>query len=234
MFGKNGNLGKFRVGDYDIVPDDNVKILGLNVDNKLNFFTHISQICLKAGRQVQVLSRLSYVLDQRSKMLLYNSFVDCYFNYCSSIWHFCSKTNTYKIEKLQEKALRFITTDFTSSYHNLLVKCNKTPLYVTRIRKFLEMAYKIRNNMCPEYLSHLITVKNVPVNLRSENTLIIPKYTTVAYGKNNFVYNGPFYWNTLPDDTKKATSLYSFKSTIQQWLPTCKCGFCVLCTITNQ
>ena len=37
VFGKSGNLGTFRVGNYDIVPDDNVKILGLNVDNKLHF-----------------------------------------------------------------------------------------------------------------------------------------------------------------------------------------------------
>jgi hypothetical protein len=48
---------------------------------------------------------------------------------------FVVKLITYKIEKIQEKALRFITTDFTSSYNNVLVKCNKTPLYVTRIRK---------------------------------------------------------------------------------------------------
>ena len=60
--------------------------------------------------------------------------------------------------------------------------------------------------MCPEYLSKLITLENVPVNLRSENNKIIPKYTKVAFGQNNFNYNGPFYWNTLPNDVKKATS----------------------------
>ena len=96
------------------------------------------------------------------------------------------------------------------------------------------MAYKIMNDMCPEYLSKFITLKNVPVNLRSQSTLTIPKYSTVAYGKNNFIYNGPFYWNTLPNDVKQAHSLYCFKSQIREWLPKCKCGFCVLCKITNK
>ena len=83
VFGKQDNLGSFKIGDHNILPEDNVKILGLHVDNKLNFNTQITQVCQKAGRKVQVLSRLCNVLDQPTKMLLYNSFVECYFNYCS-------------------------------------------------------------------------------------------------------------------------------------------------------
>ena len=39
-------------------------------------------------------------------MLLYNSFLECYFNYLSITWYFTSNSNTYKIEKIQRKALR--------------------------------------------------------------------------------------------------------------------------------
>jgi len=55
-------------------------------------------------------------------------------------------------------------------------------------------------------------LKNVPVNLRSENNLIIPKYTKIAFDNNNLNCNGAFYWNALPNDAKKANILYSFKS----------------------
>ena len=138
VFGKQDNLGQFNIGDHKILPEDNVKILGLNVDNKLNFNTQITNICQTAGRKVQVLSRLSHVLDQSSKMLLYNSFIECYFNYCSVIWHFTSNRNTYKIEKIQKKALRYITRDFSSSYSKLLNVCNKNSLYIVRTRKIFE------------------------------------------------------------------------------------------------
>ena len=80
-----------------------MKILGLRLDSKLNFDNHISNICQKAGKQIQVLSRLGNILNESNKMLLYNSFIECYFNYCSIIWHFCSHHNTYKLEKLQKK-----------------------------------------------------------------------------------------------------------------------------------
>ena len=36
VFGKSDNLGTFNIGNYDINPNDNVKILGLNVDSKPN------------------------------------------------------------------------------------------------------------------------------------------------------------------------------------------------------
>ena len=44
VFGKKDNLGNFRIGDHDIVPEDYVKLLGLHVDRKLNFNTRISNI----------------------------------------------------------------------------------------------------------------------------------------------------------------------------------------------
>jgi hypothetical protein len=36
VFGKSDNLSTFNVRSYNIVPDDNVKILGLNVNIIIN------------------------------------------------------------------------------------------------------------------------------------------------------------------------------------------------------
>ena len=46
--------------------------------------------------------------------------------------------------------------------------------------------------MCPKYLSKLIILKNVAVNLWSENNLILPKYIKVEFDKNTFNYNSLF------------------------------------------
>ena len=85
-----------------MIPETNVKILGLHLDNKLNFNEHASTLCNKAGKQVQVISRLSRALNESNKMLLYSSFVECYFNYCCLIWHLCWNANTYTLEKLKK------------------------------------------------------------------------------------------------------------------------------------
>ena len=100
--------------------------------------------------------------------MLYNSFVECYFNYCAIIWHFFNKSETFKLEKIQEMALRVITKDFKSSYHSLPSKCNKSSLYVARIRKMQETIFKIINGMCPTYLSNIVNAKKTTINLRCE------------------------------------------------------------------
>ena len=75
------------------------------------FCHHFSHICQKAGKQVKVLGRLSRVLNESNKLLFYSSFIACYFNYCCALWHFCNNSDTLKIEKLQEKALRYSMLD---------------------------------------------------------------------------------------------------------------------------
>ena len=61
--------------------------------------------------------------------------------------------------------------NFNSSYKLLLDDCNKYPLYVARIKRFIELVYKIAHDKCPIYLNDLIKPKNLPINLRSENDM---------------------------------------------------------------
>ena len=50
---------------------DSIKILRVTVDRKLNFNDHVSQMCTKAGRQLNVLQRLKGCLDYNSRMAIY-------------------------------------------------------------------------------------------------------------------------------------------------------------------
>ena len=95
--------------------------------------THINSICRKVARQLNVLRRLSSLLDQDSRMAIFRAFIVS--NYCPLVWHFCGKRNTSKIEKLQERALRFVFNDFTSSYDNMLEKAELTKLTLSCIKK---------------------------------------------------------------------------------------------------
>ena len=44
--------------DHAIKSEETVKLLGVTLDNKLNFDTHISNLCKKAATQLNVLKRL--------------------------------------------------------------------------------------------------------------------------------------------------------------------------------
>jgi hypothetical protein len=51
--------------------------------------------------------------------------------------HFCSETNTKKIEKIQERALRFVYQDYEASYENLLIKAKMPTQHIRRIRTIM-------------------------------------------------------------------------------------------------
>ena len=61
-------------------------------------------------------------LTRQGRMIIYNSFILSNFNYCPLIWQFCGKYSTAKIEKIQERALRFVTEDYDSPTSDILVQ----------------------------------------------------------------------------------------------------------------
>ena len=102
--------------------------LSINIDFMLRFDDHMSQSCKRASEQPAVLKRIGRFLTKQGKMTIYNSFIISNFNYCPLAWHFCSTFSNNKLEKKnQERALRFISNDFTSSLQALSTSTNSAP-----------------------------------------------------------------------------------------------------------
>ena len=58
------------------------------IDNKLNFKSHISELCKKASRKVAALSRLSRYLHNSEKKIIFNWIIKSQFSYF--LWYGCS------------------------------------------------------------------------------------------------------------------------------------------------
>ena len=58
------------------------KTLGVTIDNKLTFKSHIMNLCKKASQKIGTLSRLSNHLNDSQKRLILNSIVKSQFSYC--------------------------------------------------------------------------------------------------------------------------------------------------------
>ena len=214
------------INDKKIVSSSSVKILGVTIDDKLNFNEHITYICKKAGRQLNVLRRLSYMLVEETRMTIYKSFILSNFNFCPLIWHFCGILNSRKLEKIQERALRFVFIDYNSSYEKLLDKANLVTIYLLRLQKIAIEVYKATNGLGPKYIQELFTENSMEYDVRM-NKLIQPKFNGITYGLNSISYKGPKIWNGLPDEIRCAISLNEFKVLIKTWEgPRCGCTMC--------
>ena len=62
-----------------------VEILGIKINNNLNFNNHIKSFCRKAGQKLNALLRISSNLNMKQKRLLYKSMIKYQFNYCSLV-----------------------------------------------------------------------------------------------------------------------------------------------------
>ena len=163
---------------HDIPLSNHLKVLGVTLDQKLNFDMHIDSICLSAARQINALKRLSRFLDQDSRVLIYKSFVLSNFSYSPITWIFGGKGNSTKLEKLQERALRFVYRDTTSTYEEILKRGDFLPLSIYRLKFLAIEVYRCINNLNPTNLSDLFVHKNVDYELRDPHQLEQPKSNT--------------------------------------------------------
>ena len=123
------------INDVDIKPNNSVKLLGITLNNKLNFEKHINSICKSASCQFNALFRSKKFLGFKERKTLIECFVYSNFNYCPIVWHFFYQKLSQKVENLQKRAFQFLQNDYTSSYDDLLENSSKSTMTNQRLKE---------------------------------------------------------------------------------------------------
>ena len=131
---------------------------------------------------------------------------------------FCGKKNSDKLERLQERAIRFVYNDYCSTYESLLKRANLLHLSTFRLRFLAIEVYRCMNNMNPKYLNEMFTSRDCHYNLRNKDLVQQQRFKTYKFGYKSFQYYGAKLWNALPPEVKAAGSLNIFKHRITAWL----------------
>ena len=167
-----------KVSDTQINCEDVVKLLGVDIDYQLNFDQHISDLCRKSRSAAECLEELSPFLSKLNKLTIFHTFILSNFNYCPLAWHFCFESNSKKLEKNQERALRFVYDYFKSTYEEWLNKANIPFLHIKGIRTMTVGTFRILNDMSPPVLSDLVRIRDCSSYIfRYQNVLQIRKFT---------------------------------------------------------
>ena len=75
-----------NIGNESIHNSENEKLLGLYFDNELNFKTHVTKLCKKAGQKLHALVRISNFMNLIKRKMLMNAFISSQFSYCPLMW----------------------------------------------------------------------------------------------------------------------------------------------------
>ena len=78
------------------------EVLGVTIDNKLNFETHLSNVTKCANFKFNAITRVQIYMTTDQKKCILSSFIKSQFTYCPLLWIFCTKHSIGRINSIHE------------------------------------------------------------------------------------------------------------------------------------
>ena len=205
-----------QIDNVHRAPESEVTLLGITLDSKFDFNSHITKIYKEASKRLNAFLRISKYLTKAQKSTLISSFFYSHFNYCPLVWMFSSKESNIKIEKLHKRALQIIHDDFSSPYETLLLYDNSTTIQKRNLQ-FLMPAeiFKTINNNNPPFMKEIFAREDSVYNLRCMFRLKVPRVLTTKNGLETISFRGSQIWNLLLKDVKEFNSVATLKRAIK-------------------
>ena len=131
-----------------------------------------------------------------------------------------------KIEKVQERSLKFIFNDYDKTYFQLL-GISKKPSMEVKILRIL-ITFKTLFDSNPVFMKdifHYCQNKS-----HKKHNLHVHSRNTSRYGNNSLSVLGDHIWNSFSENINCADSVYELKDFLKGWYG-CKCIVCILCIV---
>ena len=112
----------FMIENKRVKSRSEVKLLGITIDDKLSFTTHIENLCSAASNCSLALARIRKFISFEQAKRLSEAYIMSTFTYCPLIWMYCSKTANNLISKIHKCSLRVTYEMEDANFEDLLIK----------------------------------------------------------------------------------------------------------------
>ena len=116
---------------------------------------------------------------------------------------------------MQEKGLRTVYNNATSTYESLLKTANMPTLCNRRLQDLVNVMFKVKNGMSSWYISEQLQTWNANYNFHNSD-FVIPRYNNGTDGKHSTQYLGPYLQQKLLIKIRSLWELNSFKKNIRK------------------
>ncbi len=135
----------------------------MNIDKKVDFKFQVTEVCRKAGRQLNALTIQSKLLNVQSKIKVFNAFIRANLNYCPLVWVIRNRTDLARLAKVQERAQRLGYNDKDCSYYELLLRA-KVPSVMIKWQIILAReVFKALYGICPPIYNSSFGRRMLPI-----------------------------------------------------------------------
>ena len=193
--GQNTVNETFVYDNIEMKNSKEEKILGVIIDNKLRFKSHVKNLCKKASQKIWALSRLINYLNDSKKKMIFNALIKSQFSYCPLVWMFCSRQTNNMINKIHERVLNN-HSDFEAMLRNM----NDITIHHRNIQIPIIELFKTKYDLASPVMDFMLSRRTICYNLRNLQELQLERKRTRFYGVKTI--RAPHLWAILPEEFK--------------------------------
>ena len=208
-----------KLDNQQITEVEDVKYLGLTIDYKLRYDKYMLELVGKLNRAIGVLRRASKYIDQKTRVMLYNTLILPHIDYCSTVWgSSISKQDIKKLQRLQNCSMRVILECHPRTHTKDMLDCLKWLSVEQRLDFNMAcLVWKIKKGRAPEYMN--IFTDCIDTHEHYTRGASAGNIHQINCHSKSLRYNGARIWNTLPPEVSNVNqSFYNFKKSLATFL----------------
>ena len=211
----------YYLGNIKLEHTMDEKDLGVFVDNKLKFDTHIGTKVNKANNILGAIRRGFSYLDKETMLRLYTSLVRPQIEYANPVWSPRFMKDITMVENVQRRATKMIPEIKDFSYEDRLKFLKLPTLAYRRARGDMIETYKILNSKYDEKVSHFLPLHREavahPERVRGHSKKLYKGEWDKHVRKHSFSIRIADKWNSLPETVVSAPSIESFERRLDKF-----------------
>ena len=191
-----------------IQDNSSFKLVGVHIDPKLTWKSHINHIRNKIGQAMSLIIRSKNTLPKNIKILLYKALIQSQLEYCLPVWGNALESHIRPLEIMQRKAVRVVTeAKYNSHTEPLFHQIKALTLKDLYLLACARIGLKITKNKANDGLSTCFKVSNTELqSTRSGNDigkkLFVP-LPRIELTKRLPQFQIPAIWNAFPGKYKQ-------------------------------
>lgn len=210
--GKGDHCANYSLDTVALKVVEEEKDLGVIIDHRLSFQSHINKTAAKANSIMGIIRRTMTYINPRTFLLLYKTLVRPILEYNNTVWCPQFKYLIAKTEAVQRRATRIVPDLKGLSYSDRLRALDLPTLAYRQLRGDIINVYKYLNGLYDVDTSKLFVLDTKNSGTRGHSLKLEKHRANLKRRSDFFSMRTVSVWNSLPEQIVLAPNLNSFKA----------------------
>ena len=203
----------------EIQRTDCIRFLGVLFDENRTWNNHIHLIENKISKNVGILYKAKYTINQHGLKSLYYSFIHSYLNYGNIVWASTNKTRLKRIAAKQKEAIRVIDDNINEKSRQKMRKLKILNVHKLNLFQILNFMHRVKNNTIPSVFHQKFQIIDHIYPTRNNQNNFVQSMIKINQTKNAISARGSSLWNNMLNENLKClTSRELFKGKVKDLL----------------